>query len=90
MDIGKDFENLRRLAEIIKHETDLRSEGTSSKKEWKPISNRLQLAYDYMTNLLNDLNVAINYGGKGETLGVSHQLDGEKVKEFESFISNTQ
>lgn len=89
VDIGKDFENLRQLAEIIKQETNIRSEGTSSKKEWKPVSNRLQLAYDYMTELLNDLDVAINYGGKGETFGVSHQLDGEKVKELESFISNT-
>jgi hypothetical protein len=88
VDIGKDFENLRQLAEIIKQEQFLRADGTNSKKEWKPISNRLQLAYDYMTNLLNDLNIAINYGGKGETIGISHQLDGEKVKELESFISN--
>jgi hypothetical protein len=87
IDLEKDFENLRVLAEIIKHETELRSAGTSSKKEWKPISNRLQLSYDYMTKLLNDIEVAINKEAKGETFGVSHQLDGDKVKEMESFIS---
>jgi hypothetical protein len=88
VDIEKDFENLRLLAEIIKQETEHRSAGTGSKKKWKPISNRLQMSYDYMTKLLNDLDVAINKDGKGETFGVSHQLDGDKVKEMESFISN--
>jgi hypothetical protein len=87
VDIEKDFENLRLLAEIIKHETELRSAGTGSQKKWKPISNRLQMSYDYMTKLLNDLDVTINKDGKGETYGVSHQLDGDKVKEMESFIS---
>ncbi len=48
---------------------------------------QMQLAYDYMTELLNDLNIALNYGGKGETFGVLHQLEGDKVIEMESFIS---
>jgi hypothetical protein len=59
-------------------------------KEWKPISNQLQLSYDYMTKLLNDLDIAINNDGNGETFGVSHQLDGDKVKEVESFISHNK
>lgn len=88
VDIEKDFENLRRLADIIINEHDIRSVGTNSTKEWKPISTQSQLAYDYMTQLLNDLNVAINLDGKGETFGVSHQLDGTRVEELESYISD--
>lgn len=87
VDLGKDFKNLRLLAEIIVEETDLRSVGTNNQKEWKPISNRLQRSYDYLTELLNDLDVAINKDGKGKTFGVSHQLDGDKVKDMEAFIS---
>lgn len=97
VDLEKDFENLRLLAGIIEHETDGRTENIDTKeyeenkrdaiKDWEPMSERLQLAYDYMTQLLNDLDIAINKDGKGETFGLSHQLDGDKVKEMESFIS---
>jgi hypothetical protein len=97
VDLEKDFENLRVLSKIIVQEQDVRTAAIDTKKyeenkrdaikEWKPMSKRMQSAYDYMTKLLNDLDVAINKDGKGETFGVSHQLDGDKVKEMESFIS---
>jgi hypothetical protein len=97
VDLEKDFENLRELAGIIVQEHNIRTANIDTKKyeenkreainEWKPMSERMQLAYDDMTKLLNDLDVAINKEGKGETFGVSHQLNGDKVKEMESLIS---
>jgi hypothetical protein len=98
VDLEKDFENLRVLAKIIVQEHKIRTANIDNKKyeenkreaikEWKPMSERMQSAYDDMTKLLNDLDVAINKEGNGETFGVSHQLDGDKVKEMESFISS--
>lgn len=96
IDLEKDFENLRVLAAIIKHEHYVRTahldpEGTGNTKvhpeQWKPVSKRMELTYDYMRKLLNDLDVAINKDGKGDTFGVSHQLDGDKVSKMETFIT---
>lgn len=96
-DLEKDFENLRVLAGIIDHEQFVRTahidpngeakEKIEYAKQWKPTSKRMKLCFEYMKQLLNDIAVAINKGNKGETYGVSHQLDGDKVQEMESFMS---
>lgn len=97
VDLEKDLENLRVLAGLIAHEQFVRTahidpngeakEKTEYAKQWKPTNNRMKLSFEYMKQLLNDLDVAINKDGKGHTYGVTHQLDGDKVEEMESFIS---
>lgn len=46
----------------------------------------LKQTFKYYTELLHDLDVVINHDGKGETFGVTRQLDGNKVKELESYF----
>ncbi|PFW58468.1 hypothetical protein COL13_06315 [Bacillus cereus] len=99
VDIEKDFMNLRLLAASIDHEQFVRTasidpEGKAKEKtefveQWKPTSKSMRKTYEYMTKLLNDINIAINHDGKGKTFGVSHQLDGEATSEMESFISHS-
>lgn len=96
-DLEKDFQNLIVLAGIISHEQFVRTaqidpngeamKKTEYAKQWKPTNNRMKLSYEYMKQLLNDIDIAINKGNKGERYGVSHQLDGDKVQEMESFIT---
>ncbi|WP_077212462.1 hypothetical protein [Bacillus dakarensis] len=95
-DLEKDFENLWVLASAIGHEQFVRTahigpngeaiEKTEYYKQWKPTNKRMKLSFEYMKQLLNDIDIAINKDSKGETFGVSHQLDGDKVEEMESFI----
>ncbi|EOP60362.1 hypothetical protein [Bacillus pseudomycoides] len=97
-DLEKDFKNLRGLAGEIYHEQFNRTahidpEGKAMEKtefvgQWKPTSKSMRKTYEYMTRLLNDMNVAINNDGKGKTFGVSHQLNGEATNEMESYISH--
>lgn len=94
-DLEKDFENLGVLAGIISHEHYVRTahirpadyaNKLDAVKDWKPVTKRMTLSFNYMKQLLNDLHVAINQNGEGKIYGVTHQLDGPKVKEMESFI----
>ncbi|NRD78525.1 M48 family metalloprotease [Bacillus sp. BRMEA1] len=96
VDLKKDFENLFELSGIIAHEQFVRTasidpngdamEKTEYANQWKPTSKRMQISFEYMKELLNDIDVAINKDGKGHTFGVSHQLGGNKVNEMESFM----
>lgn len=36
---------------------------------------------------MNDLDVAFNHSGEGETFGVTHLLNGDKVSEMEDFVT---
>lgn len=95
-DLEKDFQNLQTLISFIGHHQYVRTahidsygnakEKTEYLKEWKPADESIFQAFDNIKHLLHDIDVAINKDGKGKTYGVSHQLDGEKVKEFERFM----
>ena len=99
-DLQKDFENLWILAGTIEHEQYARAahididkyeiDKLSAVKEWKPTTERMKQSFEYMKQLLNDIDVAINKNGKGETFGVSHQLGGDKVDEMESFMAQVE
>ncbi|MEK4406669.1 hypothetical protein MKZ26_20095 [Sporosarcina sp. FSL K6-6792] len=39
-----------------------------------------------MKQIVNDIDVAVNHNGEGETFGVTHLLNGDKVSEMERFI----
>lgn len=98
--IEKDFDNIWMLAEIIQEEQSKRTEHINpdhydkfdpnqvreAKSEAKEPNDRLIKAVEYMKQLLNDLDIAINKDGKGEPFGVAHQLDGQRVGELETFI----
>lgn len=85
-DFQKDFDNLHLLAAMINHcvyvisVQDKKGIGTAEAYD------QLNESYKYFTELLHDIDVVINYDGKGETFGVTHQLDGKKVDKLESFI----
>lgn len=95
-DLEKDFDNLQTLIALISHHQFIRTahidpngnakEKLEYMKEWKPTSETTLKAFEYMKQLLHDIDVAINKDGKGKKFGVSHQLDGQKVKEFELFL----
>ncbi|MDM5314946.1 hypothetical protein QUF49_03005 [Fictibacillus sp. b24] len=93
-DLEKDFQNLGTLTALIGHDQFVRtahldSNGNAKEKteymnEWKPANEETLKAFEYMKQLLHDIDVAINKDGKGETYGVSHQLDGQNVNELEA------
>ncbi|MFE6166932.1 hypothetical protein ACFVP8_03535 [Viridibacillus arvi] len=85
-DFQKDFDNLHLLAAMINHcvyvisVQDKKGIGTAETYD------QLNESYKYFTELLHDIDVVINYNGKGETFGVTHQLDGKKVDKLESIF----
>jgi len=93
----ENFSNLRLLAAGINHNQFVRTahiEDTGKEKtnldhvnNWKPVPKSTKKSFEYMKQLLNDLDVAINKNGKGETFGVSHLMDDDKVGELESFFT---
>ena len=93
----EDFSNLRLLAAAINHNQFVRTahiDDTGKEKtnldhvqDWKPVPKSTEKSFEYMKQLLNDLDVAINKNCEGETFGVSHLLDGDKVGELESFFT---
>ncbi|MEK5071717.1 hypothetical protein [Sporosarcina sp. FSL K6-1508] len=95
----EDFSNLRLLAARISHNQFVRTahiEDTGKEKtnldyvkDWKPVPESTEMSFEYMKRLLNDLDVAINKNGEGETFGVSHLMDGDKVKELETFFTHS-
>lgn len=89
VDLEKDVYNLRQLAAVVEMEQWKRAEhidpnSNKAVKQWKPASERFFQAVEYMKQLLTDLNYITN--GTGEPYGVTHQLDGDKVDELNSFL----
>ena len=85
-DLEKDFENLKVL-QVYMTNLDYsisvqKKQGIGTEKSYVDLKE----AFNYFTELLHDLDIVINYDGKGETFGVTNQLDGNKVHELESFI----
>lgn len=65
-------------------------EDTSLYDQWKPSDDDIRRAFEYFSQLVNDLDVAFNHGGEGETFGATHLLNGAKVSEIEAFLNNLQ
>jgi hypothetical protein len=94
--LEKDFQNIWVLTTVINHEQFVRTahigpNGEAMEKaeyadQWKPTSERTKKAYDYMKQLFNDLDIAFNRRGMGDAYGVSYALEGNNIKEMESFI----
>lgn len=98
--LEKDFLNLKKLAEIIEEEHVLRGENINyndynenkrdANKDWGEPSKRMINAIDYMKQLLNDVDFAINEKESGEVFGFSYQADGKKTDELEKFINKNE
>jgi len=65
-------------------------EDTSLYDQWKPSDDNMRQAFEYFSQLVNDLDVAFNHGGEGETFGMTHLLNGAKFSEIEGFLNNLQ
>lgn len=61
--------------------------GNTGPEAWNPAPEALNQSYEYIKAVLNDLDVIINKKGEGDTYGVTHFGDGDKVEELESFIA---
>lgn len=53
-------------------------------EQWEEPPKEMLIAFDYMRQLLHDLDVAFNHNGKGEAFGVSYTLGGENIKDLET------
>lgn len=54
-------------------------------EHWQPTNDDMRIAFDYLKQILHDLDVAINHDGEGKTYGVTHLMNGDKVAEMEAF-----
>ncbi len=96
-EIEKEHSNLFLLSSYIEHNQFVRTahldpngqakEDTSLSDQWKPTDDDMRQAFEYMKQIVYDLDVALNHGGEGETFGVTHLLSGDKVSEMEAFIT---
>ncbi|MEC1525633.1 M56 family metallopeptidase [Neobacillus niacini] len=84
---NNDFANLGTLlgaGALFKHSISYQKQQGIETVEY---SDDLKRIFEYTKQLLNDLDVVMNKNGKGDTFGVSHQLNGEHVKELEKFLN---
>ncbi|WP_053415526.1 hypothetical protein [Viridibacillus arvi] len=96
-EIEKEHSNLFLLSSYISHIQFVRSahigpngkakESTELADQWKPTDEYMRQAFEYMKQIVNDIDVAVNHNGEGEIYGVSYLLNGEKVAEVEKFIN---
>ncbi|GAA0307024.1 hypothetical protein GGQ92_002064 [Gracilibacillus halotolerans] len=102
-DLEKDFDNIYTLAQIVQVEHDKRTEHLEFEyldekygenkgeavKEWKPATERQAQAFEYLTQLVQDVDIAINGTvPDNQQDGLSYQADGVKTKELEAFIDS--
>lgn len=85
-DLQKDFDNLEVLQTLMGNLDYSISVAEEQGIETAETYDELKKAFRYFTELVHDIEIVINHDGKGETFGFTHQLDGKKVKEIETFI----
>ena len=85
-DPQKDFENLEVLQTLMGNLDYSISVAEEQGIETAETYDELKKAFRYFTELVHEIDIVINHDGKGETFGFTHQLDGKKVKEIETFI----
>lgn len=95
-EIEKEHSNLFLLSSYISHNQFVRTvhiepngeakESAEFVDQWKPTDDNMSQAFEYMKQIVNDIDIAVNHNGEGETYGVTHLLNGEKVSEVEKFL----
>ncbi|MFJ7662718.1 hypothetical protein ACIQXW_09975 [Lysinibacillus sp. NPDC097162] len=85
-DLQKDFDNLEVLQTLMGNLVYSISVAEKQGIETVESYDELKKSFKYFTELVHDIDIVINHDGKGETFGFTHQLDGKKVEEIETFI----
>ncbi|MEK5068658.1 hypothetical protein [Sporosarcina sp. FSL K6-1508] len=96
-EIEKEHSNLFLLSSYIGHNQFVRTahldpngqakEDTSLSDQWKPTDDDMRQAFEYMKQIVYDIDVEVNHGGEGETFGVTHLLNGDKTSKMEDFVT---
>ncbi|HDR7914726.1 TPA: hypothetical protein QCY05_003915 [Bacillus wiedmannii] len=84
-ELEKDYINLFLLTSYISNKQVARTvhldpngeatESTDLVNQWAPTDENTRIAFEYMKQIINDLDVAINHNGKGELYGVTHVVN---------------
>ena len=95
-----DMQNLFLLTSMVQHFQYVRTshidpnggaaEKTQYVDQWEQPTKAMIQADKYIKEILNDLDVANNKGGKGKTYGVTNRLDGDKANEVEAFLEGNR
>lgn len=90
--MGEDLSNLFMIKSLISHNQFVRTshlgqngeaiEAVELAEQWNPAPDEMHTAHEYAKQMLNDLDIAVNHGGEGETYGVTHTLNGDKISEM--------
>ncbi|QKY70064.1 hypothetical protein [Lentibacillus sp. CBA3610] len=96
--IQKDFVNIGHMKTLINHMQFARTshlghqgqakEDVERSDQWKEAPEEMRQAYEYIKQIIHDLDVALNHDGEGETYGVTYTLNGDKASKVESFFNN--
>ncbi|MGA3603214.1 hypothetical protein [Lysinibacillus agricola] len=96
-EMEKDHSNLFLLTSYIEHKQFARTvhlgpngeakESTELVDQWAPTDEDTRQAFEYIKQIMNDIDVVVNHNGEGEMYGVTYLLNGEKVSEVEKFIN---
>lgn len=95
--IDKDYSNLFLLSSYISHIQFVRTahlgpngeakESTELADQWEPTNEKMHQAFEYMKQIVNDIDIAINHNGEGEIYGVTYLLNSENVSQIENFVN---
>lgn len=95
--IDKDHSNLFLLSSYISHLQFLRTahlgpngeakESTELADQWEPTNEKMYQAFEYMKQIVNDIDIAVNHNGEGEIYGVTYLLNSENVSQIENFVN---
>ncbi|MGN7476446.1 hypothetical protein ACTHOQ_01220 [Solibacillus silvestris] len=95
--IEKEHSNLFLLSSYISHNQFVRTahlgpngeakESTELADQWNPTDKNMRQAFEYIKQIVNDIDAAVNHNGEGEIYGMSHLLNGDKISEVTQFIN---
>ncbi|SFE03190.1 hypothetical protein SAMN05216238_107132 [Lentibacillus persicus] len=95
--LQNDFRNIGHMKAIINHNQFSRTshlgrqgqakEDVERSDQWKETPEEMRQAYEYMKQIVHDLDVAFNHDGEGETYGVTYTLNGDKASKVESLFN---
>ena len=98
-ELEEDYINLFLLTSYISNKQAARTvhldpngeaiESTDLVNQWAPTDENTHKAFEYVKQIMNDLDVAINHNGKGEIFGVTHLLNGDKASEVKKFVTSS-
>lgn len=94
--IGQDMSNLQLQKSVLGHLQFVRTshlgregqavESVELADQWETspdVKKDMQKAFEYMKQLLHDLDIAINHDGEGKTYGVTHTLNGANASKVD-------